>query len=119
MYKHYMLINVSVLLCAPVCAWNTVPVEILDQFSRLDERIGDFLRLTEAVEPIDRTANGFLRNPLVHSEPQVKAVFGDTIDINAQVIDLVRFLFCHNCFRLKLVAVCRAVWLDMPFQEGM
>ena len=107
------------LLCTPVGAWNTVPVEVFDKFPRLDERIGDFLRLAEAVEPINRTARGFLRNPLVHSEPQVETVFRDAIDINAQVVDFVRFLFCHNCFRLKLVAVCRAVWLDMPFQEGM
>ena len=68
MYKHYMLINVSVLLCAPVGAWDAVPVEVLDEFSRLDESIGDFLRLAEAVEPINRTANGFLRNPFVNSE---------------------------------------------------
>lgn len=106
------------LLCAPVGAWNTVPVEVFEQFSRLDESVGDLLRLTEAVEPIDSTARGFFGNPVIHCEPQVETVFGDAIDINTQVVDFVRFLFCHNCFRLKLVAVCRAVWLDKPFQEG-
>lgn len=112
-----MLINVSV--AAPVGAWDAVLVEVLDEFSRLDESIGDFLRLAEIVEPIDCTANGFFGNPVIHSEPQVETVFRDAIDINAQVIDFVRFLFCHNCFRLKLVAECRAAWLDKPFQEGL